>query len=152
MIELTKVYIQGGTRLRLLQCVKGTTPYKFTRGSLSVFYLSYRHPQKINIRNLWLSSSQHRSMEVYLFEFKIGACWQFLANGSFTLAIFVSETVGDCGTRLSLDCCNSSCLGHLGRCDTDRIISIGQGKYIRCDITGAIVSDIVLNFAYVNSA
>ncbi len=55
-----------------------------------------------------------------------------------------------------------TCLGHLGRRDTDRIISVGQGKYIWCDIAGIIVRyshrqlflDIygysALNFANVN--
>jgi hypothetical protein len=65
----------------------------------------------------------------------------------FTLATSVSETVGD--TRQSRDC---TCLGHLGQCDTDRIISIGQGKYIGRDIAGVIMCDISLNFANVNSA
>ncbi len=41
--------------------------------------------------------------------------------GSFTLAKFVSETVSDSDMK-------QTCLGHLGWCDTDRIISIGQGK------------------------
>jgi hypothetical protein len=37
------------------------------------------------------------------------------------------------------------CLGHLGQID-------GQGKYIKCDIAGVIIRDIVLNIANVNSA
>jgi len=36
--------------------------------------------------------------------------------------------------------------------NTDRIISIGQGKYIRHDIVGIIVCDIGLNFANVKTA
>jgi hypothetical protein len=44
-----------------------------------------------------------------------------LANGSFTLATFVSETIGDIDTRQSRDC---TCFGRLGRPDTDRIVSI----------------------------
>ncbi len=43
-----------------------------------------------------------------------------------------------------------TCLGPLGRRDTDRIISIGKGKYIRRNITGIIVRDIALYFANVN--
>jgi hypothetical protein len=43
-----------------------------------------------------------------------------------------------------------TCLGHLGQQDTDRIISIGQGKCIRRNITGIIVHHIVLNFTNVN--
>jgi hypothetical protein len=35
-----------------------------------------------------------------------------------------------------------TCLGHLGRCDRDRIISIGQGKKIRCNIALDIMFDI----------
>ncbi len=45
-----------------------------------------------------------------------------------------------------------TCLGHLGQQDTDRIISIDQGKYIQHDITGVIICDIALNFANVNLA
>ena len=39
----------------------------------------------------------------------------------FTLVMFVSETVIDSNTRQSRDC---TCLGHLGRYNTDRIIYI----------------------------
>ncbi len=52
----------------------------------------------------------------------------------------------------SLDCRDSTCLGHLGRCNTDRFISMGQGKYIPHDIPGVMVPNIALNFANVNSA
>jgi hypothetical protein len=73
--------------------------------------------------------------------------------GSFTLAAtFVSETVGDSATEKSLDCHDSTCLGHLRQCDTDRIISVGQGEYIRRNIMGVIVRNIPLNFANVSSA
>ncbi len=41
-----------------------------------------------------------------------------------------------------------TCLGLLGHCDKDTIISIGQGKYVRCDIAW----DITLNIANVNTA
>ncbi len=41
-----------------------------------------------------------------------------------------------------------TCLGHLGRHDRDRIISIGKGKKIGCDNA----RDIVLNIANVNAA
>jgi hypothetical protein len=42
-----------------------------------------------------------------------------------------------------------TCLGHLGRCDTDRrMVSINQGKYIR----GNIVRDVAVNIANVNTA
>jgi hypothetical protein len=44
-----------------------------------------------------------------------------------------------------------TCLAPLGRHDTDRIISIGQGKYMRCYITGVIVRNNALNFANVNN-
>ncbi len=48
--------------------------------------------------------------------------WKAIAfNGSFTLATFVSDTIGDSDTQQSRD---FNCLGHLGRRDTDRIISI----------------------------
>ncbi len=40
-----------------------------------------------------------------------------MSNGSFTLATFVSETIGDSDTWLYL-------AFHLGRCDIDRIISV----------------------------
>ncbi len=39
---------------------------------------------------------------------------------------------------------------HLSQHDTDRIISIGQGKKIRHDIVSAIARNIALNFANVN--
>jgi hypothetical protein len=45
-----------------------------------------------------------------------------------------------------------TCLGHLGQQDTDRIISIGQGKYIRHYIAGVIICNVALNFANVNLA
>jgi hypothetical protein len=41
-----------------------------------------------------------------------------------------------------------TCLGHFEHCNRDRIISIGQGKYIRCEIS----RNIVLNIASVNTA
>ncbi len=50
-------------------------------------------------------------------------------------------------TRDSHHC---TCLGNLGRCDTDRIISIGQIKYIWCNIVGIIIHNIALNFGNVN--
>ncbi len=54
-------------------------------------------------------------------------------NGSFTLATFVSEPVGDSNMRQSLDC---TYLGRLGQYDRDMIVSISchaaqaaQGKH-----------------------
>ncbi len=56
-----------------------------------------------------------------------------VSYGLFTWVTFVSETISDKDTRQSLE---STCLGHLGQHDTDRIVSIsccatqgGQAKY-----------------------
>ncbi len=54
----------------------------------------------------------------------------FVDNGSFTLVTFGSETISDSDMQQSRDCCDSTCLGHLGQIDTDRIISIAQGSVI----------------------
>jgi hypothetical protein len=45
-----------------------------------------------------------------------------------------------------------TCLVHLGRRDTDRIVSIGQGKSIEDDIARDMVCNITLNIANVNMA
>jgi hypothetical protein len=45
-----------------------------------------------------------------------------------------------------------TCLGHLRRRDTDRIVAIGQGKKIRGDIARDFARDIALNIANVNMA
>ncbi len=50
---------------------------------------------------------------------------------------------------VTLDC---TCLGHLGRLETDRIVSIGQGKKIRYDNARDIVHDIELNITNVKTA
>ncbi len=49
----------------------------------------------------------------------------------------------------TFDC---TCLGHLGRLETDRIVSIGQGKKIRYDNARDIVHDIALNITNVKTA
>jgi hypothetical protein len=45
-----------------------------------------------------------------------------------------------------------SCFGHLGWLDTDRIVSIGQGKKIRGNIARDIARNVTLNIANVNTA
>ncbi len=78
---------------------------------------------------------------------------QFLNNNeSFTLAkvstITPATVTCDSDTRQSL----LTYLGHFGRRDTDRIVSIGQGKQIRGEIVCDITCDIVLNTPNVNTA
>jgi hypothetical protein len=47
------------------------------------------------------------------------------ANGTFTLATFVSETVSDSDIRLP---CDYTWLGPLGQCDTDISIYVAPSK------------------------
>jgi hypothetical protein len=49
-------------------------------------------------------------------------------NGSFTLATFVSVTVSDSDTVTRDSQVTVLAFGHLGRHNTDNIVSIGQGK------------------------
>ncbi len=77
-----------------------------------------------------------------------------MQHNNVHLGLFVDHLHWRCllvklSATATLDC---TCLGHLGQLDIDRIISIGQGKLIRCDIACDIACDIVLNIANVNSA
>ncbi len=82
-------------------------------------------------------SQHHRSARVIIILIMGRLHWR--------LIWFVSETVGNSDTSLYLPWPPE-------RHNTDRVISIGQSKYIWCDIAGIMVCDLALNFANVYSA